>query len=233
MNHLLCLETSTDICSVALFSEGEVKAFRETHEKNAHSARLTLMIEELMQEAGLTFNALGAVAVSMGPGSYTGLRIGAGVAKGLCYALQIPLLAVSTLESIALEVARRVGDTYPEGSTRIIPMIDARRMEVYRAVYDIHGTLVKEVEAEIITEKSFEGFDGPVILAGDGAPKLRALFADKPQIIFMDEVLASARWMGRVALRKLNAGETESTAYFEPFYLKDFIAGIPKVKGLK
>lgn len=233
MNHILCLETSTDICSVALFSGAELKDFRETREKNAHSARLTLMIEELMREAGLPFTSLSAVAVSMGPGSYTGLRIGAGVAKGLCYALNIPLLAVSTLESIALEVARRVADTYPEGSTRIVPMIDARRMEVYRAVYDIHGNLLKDVEAEIITEKTFDSMEGPVILAGDGAPKLKSLFSDNPRIIFMDEVLASARWMGRIALRKWSAGETESTAYFEPFYLKDFIAGIPKVKGLK
>ncbi|MGC8864956.1 MAG: tRNA (adenosine(37)-N6)-threonylcarbamoyltransferase complex dimerization subunit type 1 TsaB [Bacteroidales bacterium] len=233
MNHILCLETSTDVCSVALFSEGMLKGFRETLEKNAHSARLTVMIEELMQESGLSFNALGAVAVSMGPGSYTGLRIGAGVAKGLCYAMQIPLLAVSTLESIALEVAQRIRSTHPENTTLIVPMIDARRMEVYRAVYDFQGNLVKDVEAEIITEKSFDGIKGPIILAGNGASKLRALFSERPHIIFLDEVQASARWMGRVAQHKWNSGEIESTAYFEPFYLKDFIAGIPKVKGLK
>ena len=233
MNQILCLETSTDVCSVALFSDGRLVAFRETQEKNAHSARLTVMIEEVMQEAGLSYTSLSAVAVSMGPGSYTGLRIGAGVAKGLCYALNIPLIAVSSLESIALEIAGRIQAMQWEKSPLIVPMIDARRMEVYRAIFDARGQMIKEVEAEIINETTFQSFNCPIILAGDGAAKSRALFADNPQMIFMDNILASARWMGVPAQRKLSTGETENTAYFEPFYLKDFIAGIPKVKGLR
>lgn len=233
MNHILCLETSTDICSVALFSDGVLHAFRETREKNAHSSRLTVMIEEIMQDVSLDFAFLSAVAVSMGPGSYTGLRIGAGVAKGLCYALQIPLIAVSTLESIALEIARRINSTQGEKPPVIVPMIDARRMEVYRAIFDAKGHQMKEVEAVIIDESSFLMFDGPVILAGDGASKFRNIFAQHSQIVFMDNVLASARWMGMPAHRKWEAGVTENTAYFEPFYLKDFVAGISKVKGLR
>lgn len=233
MNHILCLETSTDVCSVALFSEGNLNVFRETQERNAHSARLTVMIEEVMQEAGLNFTRLTSVAVSMGPGSYTGLRIGAGVAKGLCYALNIPLIAVSSLESIALEIAGRIKSLQWEKSPFIVPMIDARRMEVYRAIFDAQGQMIKEVEAEIINENTFQSFDCPIILAGDGAAKCRSLFAKNSQIVFMDHVLASARWMGLPAQKKLLAGETENTAYFEPFYLKDFIAGIPKIKGLR
>ncbi|MDN5328476.1 MAG: tRNA threonylcarbamoyladenosine biosynthesis protein TsaB [Bacteroidales bacterium] len=233
MNHILCLETSTDICSVALFNEGNLVSFRETKEKNAHSARLTVMIDELMQEAGLDYKGLSAVAISKGPGSYTGLRIGAGVAKGLCYATQIPLIAVSTLESIAYEVAHQIEGMEWEKTPVIVPMIDARRMEVYKAIYDACGQQLKDVEAEIIHENSFQSFDCPIILAGDGAAKCRPLFYDNPQIIFMDNILASARWMGPIAQRKLAEGEIENTAYFEPFYLKDFIAGIPKVKGLK
>lgn len=233
MNHILCLETSTDICSVALFNEVNLISFRETKEKNAHSSRLTVMIDELMQEAGLDYKCLSAVAVSKGPGSYTGLRIGAGVAKGLCYATQIPLIAISTLESIAYEIARQIAGMEWKLAPIIVPMIDARRMEVYRTIYDARGQQLKDVEAEIIHENSFQSFECPIILAGDGATKCRPLFSDYPQILFMDNILASARWMGPIALKKLVAGETENTAYFEPFYLKDFIAGIPKVKGLQ
>ena len=227
---ILCLETSTQICSVALFSGSRRISLEETRQPNAHSARLTLMIEKILKDSGFSFSDLEAVAISRGPGSYTGLRIGAGVAKGLCYALDIPLISVSTLQAMAIEAGRILG--HPEG-TLVVPMIDARRMEVYSAIYTPQGEEIRDIRAEIIHESSFHERKENLLLCGDGAGKCRGILNHNPRIRFLDDLLASASHMGGPALSAFQEKRFESTAYFEPFYLKDFIAGIPHVKGLK
>jgi len=229
---ILCLETSTPVCSVALFNDSIMLAAEETREPNAHSARLTLMIEKMMIDCGLSVSELSAVAVSRGPGSYTGLRIGAGVAKGICYALNIPLISVSTLQAMAIAAGRRHEVAEP-ATTLIIPMIDARRMEVYSAVYTPSGVEVREVRAEIITHESFAAYSQTLVLCGNGSDKCREVPGLRTPIIFLAELEASAIHMGPLALSAFIENRTENTAYFEPFYLKDFMVGIPKVKGLQ
>jgi tRNA threonylcarbamoyladenosine biosynthesis protein TsaB len=238
---ILCLETATEVCSVALFYNGSLLEIRESSARNVHSAMLTTFIVEVISSSGKNYSDLDAVAVSMGPGSYTGLRIGVATAKGLCYALGKPLIAVPTLEAMA------GGMTPPpsppqsrEGSAEIViptlvcPMIDARRMEVYCAVFNSEGKEIREVRAEIIDEFSFQEFleGGMVIFGGDGAEKCKSLFENHPHTLFLDDFRASARFMLPVAAEKFNAGRFENLAYFEPFYLKDFVAGKPRVKGL-
>jgi tRNA threonylcarbamoyladenosine biosynthesis protein TsaB len=228
---ILCIETSTQVCSVALFNNHHLLGFSETSEKNAHSAVLTNFIADLMQSNNLQYADLDAVAVSSGPGSYTGLRIGVSVAKGLCYAASKPLIAVSTLRCIAVGVAKLIENKELEADY-IIPMIDARRMEVYHAVFDNSLKLIQDVRAEIIAETTFNTLKGKLILCGDGALKCQEVFANQYNIQILTDKLASAKLMGDEALSKFNQGLFADLAYFEPFYLKDFIAGLPRVKGL-
>jgi tRNA threonylcarbamoyladenosine biosynthesis protein TsaB len=259
---ILCLETATGVCSVALSRDGTPAALKETVTPNAHSALLTTFIEEIVRESGLLFSQIDAIAVSMGPGSYTGLRIGVAAAKGLCYALGKPLIGVPTLEGMA----RGMGPTKPypqplpklqatppptppqigEGQGRGVPqigeglgvgycpMIDARRMEVYCAIYDAAGREVRPVSAEIIDGSSFGSYlaESVVLFAGDGASKCREVLGSHPNARFRDGFRASAAYLTALAEERFNAGRFESLAYFEPFYLKDFVAGKPRVKGL-
>lgn len=221
MAYILCLETATKNCSVALADEnGIVLALREyAGEGYAHAEKLHVFIGEVLEEADIEFEAVDAVAVSMGPGSYTGLRIGVSAAKGLCYALGVPMIAVNTLEVLAAAVA------IDEGS--IIPMIDARRMEVYDAIYDSSYTPIRETIAEVIDEKSFEDKQGPLHLCGDGAVKCKEVLTDR-RFTFHDNVIyPSAKQLARLAAIKYKKSDTVDVAYFEPFYLKDFIAGKP------
>lgn len=228
---ILSIETATQVCSVALSSEGEVLEIREGREKNSHSTIITVFIEEVMKGAGLSFGALDAVAVSMGPGSYTGLRIGVSTAKGTCYALDKPLIAIGTLDAMAAGMLARV--PYPD--FLLCPMIDARRMEVYNGLFDRELNQVRATQAEIITELSFrEELEKHImIFAGDGAEKCKPLLGDHPNARFIDEFYPSAASMVKLAEKKFKAGEFENVAYFEPFYLKDFIPGISRVKGLR
>jgi tRNA threonylcarbamoyladenosine biosynthesis protein TsaB len=228
---ILCIETSTQVCSVALFKNQQLLAWKETSEKNAHSAILTTFIADLMSENNVSYADLDAVAVSSGPGSYTGLRIGVSVAKGLCYAASKPLIAVSTLQSIALGAAHSTQSQDFE-ATYIIPMIDARRMEVYYAIYDKNLQLLQDVKAEIISESIFNNLPGKLVLCGDGAPKCVEMFENNPNVLVLTNYLASAKRMGQEAFSKFQQGQFADLAYFEPFYLKDFIAGLPRVKGL-
>ncbi len=238
---LLLLETATTVCSVALARDGKLLSIRETSEKNSHAAVITLFIDEVIKEAGITMNEIDAVAVSEGPGSYTGLRIGVATAKGLCYALDKPMIAVGTLDAMAagisckLQVANCKLQLTTYNLQLAIPLIDARRMEVYSAVFDAAGTMIREIRAEIIDEHSFAEYLGEhaVIFAGDGALKCKPLFENHPNVLFLDDFAPSAAYMIPLAEGKFKENKFEDLAYFEPHYLKEFVAGLPRVKGLR
>jgi tRNA threonylcarbamoyladenosine biosynthesis protein TsaB len=237
---ILSLETATTVCSVALSREGNVLFTRESAGKNSHSEMLTTLISEVMQAAGLPLQALDAVAVSRGPGSYTGLRIGVATAKGLCYALGKPLLGVPTLQAMAFGMRERLrsqpglGRTDEKKPLLFCPMIDARRMEVYRALYNMELEEVAETAAEVIDENTFDGWQKThtLILAGEGSSKCIPVLAGQHHVVFLEDFHASATHLASLAEGQMKAGKHEDLAYFEPFYLKDFIAGKPRVKGL-
>lgn len=222
---ILQLETATTMCSVALACDGKLLAVKEMNERNIHASQITLFIDDVMKAAGKSYEELDAVSISKGPGSYTGLRIGVSTAKGLCYALDIPLISVDTLEAMASGVL----ENHPEISsdTLLCPMIDARRMEVYTALFDTNLKPVEGVMAKILDEQTFDRFlaENPVVFFGDGAGKSQNLYASSANYNFV-EFENSAAHLSEISLRKLIKGETENMAYFEPFYLKDFIPGI-------
>ena len=230
---LLCLETATPVCSVALNSACCTLAMRETEGQNAHSEKITNFIREVMEEAKINYSQLDAVAVSQGPGSYTGLRIGVSTAKGVCYAANLPLMAIDTLEAMAYGMKAKLGSQIAENDL-LIPMIDARRMEVYAAIFDANLNKIKDTSALVIDENAFEDLrkDHHLWLFGDGAPKLTKLFENQSNISVIDGFKPSAAYMRPLADRALREHDFVDVAYFEPFYLKDFIAGKPHVKGL-
>jgi tRNA threonylcarbamoyladenosine biosynthesis protein TsaB len=234
MANILCIETATTACSVALTQDGKILSKKETTERNAHSAKLTLFIDETLKENKLAFSDLDAVTISKGPGSYTGLRIGVSTAKGLCYALDIPLIAINTLQSLAWGMAKKHTDDKSGHRTLFCPMIDARRMEVYAAVYDSNLKEVRETRADIIESNSFSDYldNSRVIFFGDGADKCKEVISH-PNAVFVDNIFPSSANMAIPAFQKFGLKQFKDVAYFEPFYLKDFIAGIPRVKGLK
>lgn len=218
MAYILNIETATKNCSVALAKDSVVIALKEyAGEGYAHAEKLHVFIEDVLQQSGITFKDLNAVAVSMGPGSYTGLRIGVSAAKGLCYALAIPLIAIDTLELLALNVS--VADGV------IIPMIDARRMEAYTAVFDKDHKKIRETKAEIITEHFFDDISGTIHLVGDGAAKYSEVLPAGRFVYHSNVVYPSAAQMAQPSFNKFKKSDTVNVAYFEPFYLKDFIAG--------
>ena len=223
---ILHIETSTELCSVALSRGSSCLAVKESTEGRNHAALLTLFIDDLLKTSRLTVRQLDAVAVSSGPGSYTGLRIGLSTAKGLCYGANIPLIAVSTLQAMSMGFARQYD--LPSDSL-LCPMIDARRMEVYTALYDKDGRQMEKISAEIITEQSFASWLDryPVYFFGNGAAKCRATLKH-PNAVIPEGFAHSARYMIQLALQAFNEKRFEDTAYFEPFYLKDFIAGPKK-----
>jgi tRNA threonylcarbamoyladenosine biosynthesis protein TsaB len=236
MPTILHIDTATQFCSVALIENRNVVSVKAGHEKNAHSRVITVFIDEIFKENKIAATTLDAIAVSRGPGSYTGLRIGVSTAKGLCYALDKPLIAVSTLQAMAEGMAG-TADTiggFPANSI-FCPMIDARRMEVYCALFDKNNTQLREIKAEIIDENSFADVlkTNPVVFAGDGAEKCREVLGHQENAFFMHGFEPSAAYMGNIAAEKFHNNHFEDVAYFEPFYLKDFIAGLPKVKGLR
>lgn len=230
---ILCLETATPVCSVALNNGTATLALRECKGQNAHSEKITIFIDEILKEAGIQYHQLDAIAVSKGPGSYTGLRIGVSTAKGICYAADRPLMAVDTLHAMATGMRDKLG-TQLQPSDLLVPMIDARRMEVYCAVFDVSLNTVKGTEALVVDEQSFGDLlkDHRIWLFGDGAPKLKDLFKDTPQIQIVDDFAPSAAYMAALSDQALKASDFVDVAYFEPYYLKDFIAGKPHVKGL-
>ena len=230
---ILCLETATPVCSVALNDTCCTLALRETEGQNAHSEKITNFIREVMETAKIDYKQLDAVAVSQGPGSYTGLRIGVSTAKGICYAADLPLMAIDTLDAMAYGMKEKLGSQLSENDL-LIPMIDARRMEVYAAIFDANLNKIENTAAFVIDENAFEDLrkDHHLWLFGDGAPKLGKLFESQPNITIIDGFKPSAAYMRLLADKALREHDFVDVAYFEPFYLKDFIAGKPHVKGL-
>lgn len=227
---ILLLETATPICSTALEKDGKIIAERHSDEPNAHSSKLAVFINELFEESGIKIDELDAVCVSSGPGSYTGLRIGVSSAKGICYALGIPLLAVPTLQNMAgLFFA-----LYKDYNGLVCPMIDARRMECYTAIYDRNG-LVRETKAEVIETGIYDQWlnNGPVTFIGDGAAKTKSVLSTHPNAKYAPDFTISAEGMTAIAEEKLRKDEKEDVAYFEPYYLKDFVAKKSVVHGLR
>lgn len=225
---ILQIETATQTCSVALAQDGVLLYVLEKTERNIHAGVITVFIEELMQKADKQFSELDAIAVSMGPGSYTGLRIGVSTAKGLCYALDIPLIAINTLEAMAAGFMTKCFSV--NANTVFCPMIDARRMEVYAAVYNHQNELILETEAKIINEQSFPDLLNQYIVYffGDGASKCEAILGLHLNARVMDDFENSASHLTSLAFSKFKQQAFEDVAYFEPFYLKDFIAGKQK-----
>lgn len=214
---ILNVESATTNCSVSVARDGELLALKEQDTSNySHSEKLHEYIREVLSEASLAVSELEAIAVSKGPGSYTGLRIGVSAAKGLCFSLDIPLISVATLESMARQVQVEQGV--------IIPALDARRMEVYSAVFDGAYRQVRETRAEVIDIHSFSEYtdNGRVYILGNGADKCRTLLTH-PNFIFKDTIAPSAREMCLLSDTKFRKGAFEDLAYFEPYYLKDFI----------
>lgn len=225
-NYILQIDTATEICSVSISRNGEFLAEKSSNEANMHASALTGYISLLLSELNLSFSDLSAIAVSMGPGSYTGLRIGVSTAKGLCYALNIPLLGINTLEAMfegyALTCALQENSMY-------VPMLDARRMEVYMSIFDNSGRNVKETAAVIIEKDTFDAFKfNQIVLFGSGAIKLGSLFAECKNIKIDTNYRHSSAYLSTLAYRKLQSGIVEDLIYFEPFYLKEFVASIPK-----
>ena len=217
---ILCIETATTNCSVALAREGEVLVLKEDYNKEySHAERLHLFIQEILKENGFAPDDLDAVAVSKGPGSYTGLRIGVSAAKGLCFSLEVPLISVPTLTSLAHQVPKESGDF-------IFPLLDARRMEVYTAGFDVERAQILETQAKILDETSFGEYleRGIVSFIGDGVEKFKEICTHK-NARFVDGKLPSAQNMAALAERKFRVEDFENVAYFEPYYLKDFLLG--------
>ncbi len=234
MGLIINIETATQVCSVALAKDGKLLALREKNEKNIHAEVLTLFIQEVLSEASLQLKDLDAIAVSMGPGSYTGLRIGVSTAKGLCYSLDKPLIAISSLQAMAQFASDELKNKITE-NTLLTPMIDARRMEVYTAFYKPNMDAVSKIAPHIFSEESFleEEKKHQLIITGDGSLKSQELFAGRKNIHVFPEILSSSKGMIPLSEKKYQAEQFEDMAYFEPFYLKEFIAGISRVKGLR
>jgi tRNA threonylcarbamoyladenosine biosynthesis protein TsaB len=223
LDYILNIETSTKNCSVSIAKEGKTIICKEIAEQGySHAERLHVFIEASLKEVGIVYKDLSAIAVSQGPGSYTGLRIGVSAAKGLCFALGLPLIAVDTLKVLASQATISGG--------LIVPMIDARRMEVYSSIFTADFERVRNVEAEIISENSFENFEETLYFVGDCAEKCEAVLT-KENFVFLKKIqYPSANEMSVLSFEKYKIGETVDVAYFEPFYLKDFLITTPKKK---
>ncbi|MCC5924391.1 MAG: tRNA (adenosine(37)-N6)-threonylcarbamoyltransferase complex dimerization subunit type 1 TsaB [Crocinitomicaceae bacterium] len=213
---ILHIETATKICSVALSQKGTLLDIIEDDETGyTHAENLTFFIQTLLERNGVVWQDIEAIAVTSGPGSYTGLRIGVSTAKGLCYGLGIPLIAVDALRSIAAQMqALYPGKTY-------LPMIDARRMEVFSAIYNSNLEEIRTIQADILTKDSYEEYQG-LVIAGDGVTKLKEIWAHRKDIIWASNVKSSSRGQVPIATQKFEKKRFEDVAYFEPYYLKDF-----------
>lgn len=233
MGLILCIETGTDICSVALAEDGQMIALRESDLGHDHARKVGVFTQELLREHNISPDELDAVAVGKGPGSYTGLRIGVSFAKGMCYALGIPLLAIDSLRSLAAclveEHQAGIVDIVDWDNTLLCPMIDARRMEVYAELFDTELVPQSGVVAEVVTDRSFSEVllqRKRLVIFGNGAAKCEGILEWAQYV----NIAPSARGLCAEAERKLQAGEIEDVAYFEPFYLKDFIVTASKKK---
>ncbi len=222
---ILCIETTSFVCSVALFHQGELLAIEESMEAKNHSSVIIPMVDQVMVSAQIGFSDLTAIAVSSGPGSYTGLRIGVSTAKGFCAALGIPLLSVPTLQAIAKGFIQT--STMKEGF--VCPMFDARRMEVYYWLGDYRGKEIQKVAPLVLEENSFRELleRNKIYFIGEGSKKASTVL-DHDNALFNPEFHPSARWLGAIAQEQFNRGTFEDLAYFEPFYLKETLVTIKK-----
>ena len=222
MSHILHIETSTKVCSAALGESGNLIDFKEEHsEKYVHAERLTILIKELMESNDINFQKLSAIAISKGPGSYTGLRIGVSTAKGLCYALNIPLISIDSILNLFLNF--KMSFEQEVENEVIIPMIDARRDEVYTAAFLGDRSILSETKAKLIDDNFFNPYKEfkKVHLIGDGCMKFKGRF-NHSNLVFHDDILCASRSMVKHIFNKFQNKSFENTAYFEPYYLKDF-----------
>ena len=227
---VICLETATNLCSVALCDSAGVISLRESNESKSHASTLTLFIGEILKEHGIRAHDLEAVAVSKGPGSYTGLRIGVSVAKGIAYGASIPLIGIETTLSMFWGINdSEYIDAESEVKSFYCPMLDARRMEVYYSIYDSGGNKIKEISAEIITKDTFANIpeSQKIIFFGDGALKCKEVI-NRKNALFEANYKISASHMHKSVFQSLREKCFEDVAYFEPFYLKDFITSKPR-----
>jgi tRNA threonylcarbamoyladenosine biosynthesis protein TsaB len=216
LSFILNIETATKNCSVSIAKNGETVICKEIAEEGySHAEKLHVFIEEIIAETGILVHDLAAVAVSQGPGSYTGLRIGVSAAKGLCFALNIPLIAVDTLQTLASQAKVTEG--------KIISMLDARRMEVYSAIFNAALEIERPILAEIIDENSFKDFTETIYFVGDCAEKCKLVLTNENFIFLEDVKYPSAAAMSKISYDKYQKSDTVDVAYFEPYYLKDFM----------
>lgn len=224
--YLLCIETSTTNCSVAIAKNGLVIIQKEDNSAQySHAESLHVFIKEILDREQISMNQLAGIVISKGPGSYTGLRIGVSTAKGLCYALNIPLISVNTLESLAHQVISKTKDQY------VIPMLDARRMEVFTAVFDSEFNTVQDTNALILDENSYAEFlnQKACVFIGNGVAKFQEVCAHA-HATFVTQQFPSATELGKIGFKKFQNKQFEDVAYFEPFYLKDFMVVKSKKK---
>lgn len=230
---ILNIETSTKVCSVCVSDDGNIIGVKESGEDKSHAKKLTVFIQDLLNETNLKIDDFDAVAISKGPGSYTGLRIGVSTAKGLCYAKDLHLIAINTLQAMAngiiLKAEKNEISLDDFENAILVPMIDARRMEVYSAFFNAQGKFVRNVEAEIIDENSYHDIlpKQKMIFFGDGSDKIKEVIQHE-NAIFVKDFDPSSAYMAKLSDQAYQNKNFENVAYFEPFYLKDFIATVPK-----
>ena len=228
MPTILSIETATRACSVSISKDNKIiSVVEEVGDGYSHAENLSVFIAKALAESNMNYSDLNAVAISKGPGSYTGLRIGTSTAKGLCYSLDIPLIAVPTLQAMAYGLSK---ESNYSNDTLYCPMIDARRMEVYSAFFNSKNEFVRETQADIIDENSYLNYllTSEVIFFGDGAEKCKEVLSTHQNAKFISDFHPSAQYLNIIANDKFKAQQIENTAYFEPYYLKDFVAGKPK-----
>ena len=224
---ILSIDTSTEICSVAIHNSGELLAQRTHAIQRSHASVITLLIEEVVKESDTALQDLKAVAISKGPGSYTGLRVGVSTAKGLCYGLKKPLIAIPTLQAMALEI-RESQELLPD--SLLCPMIDARRMEVFCEIFNMQLETVQKTAAVILGEDSFGELlqQHPIYFFGNGSDKFKDVPTQTGQAYFIEDISPAAHRIGQLAWQAFQKKQFEDVAYFEPFYLKDFVGTVPK-----
>ncbi len=217
---ILNIETATTNCSVSISENEKIICTMELNEGYSHAENLHPFIQKVLTDSKLEISDLKAVSVSCGPGSYTGLRIGVSAAKGICYALNIPLISINTLKVLSKQVA----ENYNESDVLLCPMLDAKRMEVYSAVYDLKLNEIRKTEANIIDENSISEFtfNKPTVFFGSGMPKCKELFEAIPNVQFIENLIPSSKHMAQISFDLFQKNQFENVAYFEPFYLKDF-----------
>jgi tRNA threonylcarbamoyladenosine biosynthesis protein TsaB len=226
---IICLETATNLCSVALCDSAGLISLRESDESKSHASKLTVLIGEILEENAIRAGDLEAIAVSKGPGSYTGLRIGVSVAKGIAYAASIPLIGIETTVSMFWGMSENRINHDADKNILFCPMLDARRMEIYYAIYNAGGETIKDISAEIISEDTFSQIpeSQKIILFGEGAAKCKGVIK-RPNICFADDFRISASYMRKPVFKAMKDHLFEDVAYFEPLYLKNFITSIPR-----